>query len=199
MIRKKKETKGKKDAAPDEAPDVQAAADPAAELQALNDRLLRLQADFDNFRKRTNRERDSLYSRANEDLLLDLLPALDHMELALEHAETDGTPPALAEGFRLVREQLLTTLRKFGLSVVDAEGSEFDPNLHEAISHIQSDDVPANRILQQTRRGYLLGDKVLRAAEVVVSSGPAGGAETGAPAATSDVEPGDGQDEDDAG
>ena len=139
--------------------------------KALQDRLLRLQADFDNFRKRTLREKGDLYRRANEDIITELLPVLDHVEMALASLSShDPADPAI-EGFKLVAEQLTTALKKFGLSPIDAEGAEFDHNFHEAISHLPSDDVAENMVMAQVRRGYMLGDSLLRAAQTVVSSG----------------------------
>ena len=141
------------------------------DFDQLQNRFLRLQADFDNYRKRMVREKGETYQRANEDLLLELLPAIDHLDLALDAAEEHDAPQGFIEGFRLVSEQLLQVLGKFGLSVIDAEGKEFDVNLHEAVSHLPSEDVPENRVSSQVRRGYMLGDRLLRPAQVVVSSG----------------------------
>lgn len=153
-----------------------AAAEPE---EALQDRLLRLMADFENFRKRTLKERGEWSLRANQDLLTELLPVLDHFDLGLQTAGRHQTDPAVLDGFRLVYEQLLAALAKFGLSPVDAEGTAFDPHLHEAVSHMPSDEHPADSIIAQTRRGYRLGDQLLRPAQVVVSSGPAGPAAPG--------------------
>ena len=143
------------------------------ELKASQDRLLRLQADFDNFRKRTLREKNDLYRRANEDLIAELLPVLDHVEMALASLSSDDPADPAIEGFKLVAEQLATALKKFGLSPIDAEGAEFDHNVHEAISHLPSEDVAENMVIAQVRRGYMLGDNLLRPAQTVVSSGPA--------------------------
>lgn len=160
---------------------VQAAADsadasptapgPADEVAALNDRLLRLQADFDNFRKRTVREKNECFQRANESFMEELLPVLDSMGLAIEGAVNHAAEPAILDGFRLVSEQLSSVLAKFGLTPIDARGLEFDPNVHEAVSHLPSDTVADGFVMAQTRLGYMLGDRLLRAAQVVVSSG----------------------------
>ena len=143
----------------------------SAEVDRLNERLVRLQADFENFRKRTLREKNELFKRANEDIMQEMLPVLDHMDLALEAAEKHGADKAIVDGFSLVGDQLLTVLERFGLKAVDAAGERFDPNLHEAISHMASDEVPDGCVMEQPRRGYMLGDKLLRAAQVVVSRG----------------------------
>lgn len=145
------------------------------QLADLEARLVRLQADFENYRKRTLREKEELYVRANEDLLLDLLSVLDHMDLALTAAREHKTDAVFVEGFRLVYEQMLAALGRFGLRAIDTAGAAFDPNLHEAISHLPSDEVADNHVIVEVRRGYRLRDRLLRAAQVVVSSGPASG------------------------
>ena len=138
----------------------------------LTDRLMRLQADFDNYRKRMQREALTAGQRSLENLLLDLLPVLDHFEMGLKTAIDHQTHEAVIEGFKLVYDQLQTSLKKVGLSPIDAEGQPFDPNIHEAMTHAPSEEYDADIVSLQTRRGYKLGDKVLRAAQVVVSSGP---------------------------
>lgn len=142
-----------------------------AELETLKDRHLRLQADFDNFRKRIQRERAELELRATGDLVEELLPVLDNFEIGLRAPATQQAAPAVREGFQMVYDQLLTILRKFGVMPFDA-GGPFDPHLHEAVTHVPSPEHPPDVIIAQTRRGYRLGDKLLRAAQVVVSSGP---------------------------
>lgn len=187
MKDKKKKMQGKHEessvneaAAPETAPapeggesSAETNATPAADSPpaVADDRLLRLQADFDNFRKRTVREREETYRRANTDLMTDLLPVLDHMELALKAVSENATDPAFVEGVKLVFDQMLGVLDRFGLTPIDAEGKAFDPGEHEAISHLPSPDVPENHVMVQSRRGYKLGERVLRAAQVVVSSG----------------------------
>lgn len=142
-----------------------------AEEQALllTDRLLRLQADFDNFRKRTLREKSDIYKRANKELIEELLPVIDHMDMALQAAAEHDAPEALTSGFSLVGEQLVTALKKSGLTVIETEGKEFDPNLHEALSQLPSDDVESGHIIIQVRRGFMLGDRLLRPAQVIVA------------------------------
>jgi len=143
------------------------------EDESLRDQFVRLQADFANFRNRTQRERLELYQRANEDLLLELLPVLDHYEMGLQTAEQQETDPAVLDGFRLVYDQFQNVLDKFNLKPIDAVGEKFDPHKHEALTHMPSDEYPAETCSSQVRRGYMFGDKLLRAAQVVVSSGPA--------------------------
>jgi len=150
-----------------------AAGDKVPDREVLEDRLLRLQADFENFKKRTHRERGELVRRAAEDLMTELLPILDHFELGFENASNHEANPAVVEGFRIVYDQMVSGLKKHGLEPIDAMGKPFDPHLHEAITHLPSEDHPADGVIQQTRRGYMLGDRLLRAAQVVVSSGSA--------------------------
>ena len=144
-----------------------------AEEESLRDQFVRLQADFANFRNRTQRERIELYQRANEDLLLEILPVLDHYEMGLQTAEQHDADKAVLDGFKMVYEQFQNVLNKFNLEAIDAVGQEFDPHKHEALTHMPSDEYAAEVCSNQIRRGYMFGDKLLRAAQVVVSSGPA--------------------------
>jgi len=166
------------EAAEEELPDTEIIAEeePAAvevEEESLRDQFVRLQADFANFRNRTQRERVELYQRANEDLLLEILPVLDHYEMGLQTAEQHDADPAVVDGFKLVYDQFQNVLNRFNIKPIDAVGEEFDPHKHEALTHMPSDEYPAEVCSNQVRRGYLFGDKLLRAAQVVVSSGPA--------------------------
>ncbi len=148
------------------------------EEESLRDQFVRLQADFANFRNRTQRERLELYQRANEDLLLEILPVLDHYEMGLQTAEKHETDPSVLDGFKLVFDQFQNVLNKFNLKPINAVGEVFDPHKHEALTHLPSDEYPAEVCSNQVRCGYLFGDKLLRAAQVVVSSGPVETTET---------------------
>ena len=165
--------------AAEEAPaEAASASEPTGEPQPspeeiLKDRLLRLQADFENYRKRMDREKKDWIACASEKLVLELLPVLDHFELGLADSVKNGAAAAFTEGFQLVCNQFRAALEKAGVQTIDAEGKPFDPALHEAITHMPSATVPEGHVVAQTRRGYKLGDKLLRAAQVVVSSGPA--------------------------
>ncbi len=145
-----------------------------AEQKELMDKLLRLQADFENYRKRAARERIQIEAHATEELIKDLLPVSDHFEMALKSARDHKTEDSVLEGFQMVQGQLIAAMSKHGLEVIDAKEGEFDPVFHEAVAHVPSGDVPENHIVEQTRKGYKLGDKLIRAAEVVVSSGTPG-------------------------
>lgn len=141
------------------------------EGKELNDKYLRLRADFDNFRKRMQREQADVFTRANQDLMLDLLPILDHLDLAVRSAIAHDAAGSYAKGFQMVADQLRAVLGKFGLQPFDAVGEPFDPAVHEAVSVQPSAETPANSVLAQARRGYRLGDRLLRPAQVVVSGG----------------------------
>jgi molecular chaperone GrpE len=126
------------------------------------------------------KERTEIYARANEDIMLEMLPVLDHLDLALATAaehEITGPQAAVVDGFRLVSEQLLSVLKKFGLEPISAEGQPFDTNRHEAITQMPSETVAEGIVITQTRRGWMLGDKLLRPAQVVLSAGAAPKAE----------------------
>lgn len=145
----------------------------AEEEEPLKEQFIRLQADFANFRNRIQRERIELYQRANEDLFMELLPVIDHYEMGLKNAEEHHAESAVVDGFRLVFEQFQGVLKKFNVEPIDAVGKEFDPHKHEALTHMPSDEYAAEVCSNQVRRGYMFGDRLLRAAQVVVSSGPA--------------------------
>ena len=153
-------------AKPEAAP---APVDPAKELQ---EQLLRLRADFENFRKRTRKEKEEWTQRSLEHVFEDLLTVLDHFELGIKNAEDMKVTPEVVQGFSMVQHQLKSILGKWGLSAVDADGQKFDPSLHEAISQVPSPEIPADHVLAMTRRGYKLGERLLRPAQVVVSQGP---------------------------
>lgn len=143
-----------------------------SEADILKDRLLRLQADFDNFRKRAARERAEWQVFALEQFIQELLPVVDHYELGLATAEKQQIEGSVMGGFKLVYDQMMSVLKKQGLTQVSAKpGTAFDPHQQEAISHIASEEHPADVVIAETRRGYKLGEKMIRPLQVVVSSG----------------------------
>ena len=154
-----------------------------SEAEVLKGRLLRLQADFENFKKRQLRERQEWIASASAEVLKELLPVLDNFERGIQSASGKPENAALLEGFSLVFGQLKGVLAKAGAEEIPTEGKAFDPTLHEAITSMPSAEVPEGQILVVTRRGYTLGGKVLRAAQVGVSSGAPEGAAEGAAAA----------------
>jgi len=156
-----------------EPPVEQPATDPKdQEIAALKDRLLRLQADFDNFRKRTIRDREDMSRRAAERLLLDMLPIVDHFELGLEAARQHHIKHSVIEGFAGILKQFQTNLEKAGVTPIETKGQPFDPNFHECVAQIASEEHPESIIIEETRKGYKLGSYLLRASQVIVSTGP---------------------------
>lgn len=153
-------------AAGEQSPDL------AAELAAANDRALRLQAEMQNLRSRTSREIADERRYAALPVLRDLLPVLDNIVRAIEAAEKAGESENLLAGFRLVKQQLETVLSRNLCEPIKAEGQSFDPNFHEAILQQPSADVPANHVMMVAQSGYKLHDRVVRPAQVIVSSGP---------------------------
>jgi len=140
-------------------------------LARLQDRLLRLQADFDNFRKRTLREKSDLFDSANQALMLELLPVLDHLQLGIQAASAHQADPAFREGLTMILDQLMGVLSKFGLSPMETEKQVFDANRFEAVNSLPSATEAEGIVLALVRRGYMLRNKLLRPAQVIVSSG----------------------------
>jgi len=146
--------------------------EPQAEVARLRDQLLRTAADFDNFRKRSRREQEDAQRRGREGVIKDLLPVFDNLERAVLHAEGSSEVKAVAEGLRIVLKQFLDTLDKMGVKRVPAVGQPFDPQVHEAIQHMESPDYPAGVVMAEVQPGYAMGDRLIRASMVVVSKGP---------------------------
>jgi len=145
----------------------------AAEQEAKEhyDKLLRVMAEFENFKKRVSREQDEKTKYANEKLILEILPVLDDFDRVLDHISEDGGQEvkAIADGAGLIRKTLFNAMVKFGLDEIDAQGRPFDPAVHEAVSTIQSDEHEDNTVVAVHRKGYKLYDRVIRAAQVIVS------------------------------
>jgi molecular chaperone GrpE len=144
----------------------------ALELKATQDRLVRLQADFENFRRRALREKTEAHSYGHQNLVKDLLSAVDNLDRAIEHARQSAELEGLLQGVELVRRELLTALAKHGVTPVDALGKPFDPALHEALSQVEDGSVAPNTVVQELQKGYQLRDRLLRPTRVVVSRAP---------------------------
>jgi len=156
--------------------------DPAetADAAKLKEQLGYLAAEFENFRKRVARERESQAAFGNEQLLRAVLPFLDNLERAMGQA--GASVDALLSGVRITYDQFLLELRKFGLEQLPAQGGTFDPSLHEAIASVPSSRKPGGTILAEARKGYLLHGRLLRPAQVTVAATPSdddGDASTG--------------------
>lgn len=138
------------------------------------DRYVRAVAELENFRKRAAREKQDAIRYANEALLNRLISVLDNFEMALAATGTaNGSADSLKAGVAMISSQLKTTLAEAGLEEVDAAGQVFDPNWHEAVSQIESTEVPEGHVAQQIRKGYKFRDRLLRAATVIVARAPA--------------------------
>lgn len=147
--------------------------DVEVELATQQDRVLRLQAEIQNLRTRQARELADARQYASIDLMRDILPVVDNIDRAIEAAGDGSEAAGLLEGFKLVRQQLVTALTQHGCNEIAAEGEAFNPDLHQAILQQPSDEVPAGQVMMVTQAGYQLHDRVVRAAQVIVSSGPA--------------------------
>ena len=142
-----------------------------AELQEANDKYLRLYAEFENYKKRVSRDKDELIKYGNERLLTELLPVVDHLEMALKHG-SDDVSQGLIQGVEITLRELKKTLGKFGLTEIESEGKSFDPLIHHAMAQVERQDVDENMVVEEYRRGFMLNDKVIRAAMVAVSKKP---------------------------
>ena len=149
-----------------------------AEAAEMRERYVRLQAEWDNFRKRTAAERKSERERAAEKLVTDLLPAFDDIERAIRHAKESGDGSSLVEGVEAIQSKFMQILEKHKVSQVPAQGEPFDAMKHQAIGTTEDESVPEETVVQVYQQGYQMGDRVIRPAMVVTSvGGPAQPAE----------------------
>ena len=135
------------------------------------DLLLRKTAEFDNYRKRTDRERQQFAEAAAADLIKDLLPLVDDLERAIKADAGGEATSAIRRGVELIHKQLLETLRKRGVTPIEALGADFDPHFHQAVSHEPAHGRRDGEVIEEFARGYMLGDRLLRPAMVKVAKG----------------------------
>lgn len=136
------------------------------------DKLLRERADLENYRKRASREKEELLNYGIKSLVEEVLPVVDNLERALEHANEEGLP-ALVEGVKMTHTLLMTALKKFGVCAVEGScGTLFDPAFHQAMSQVETADQPSNTIVQEFQRGYLLKERLIRPSMVSVAKNP---------------------------
>ena len=140
--------------------------------ETLNNQYIRLAADFDNFRKRQEAERESLLKYGAENTVKKLIEVLDNFDRGIKAIETVEDCDKVKECYQLAYKNFNEVLTKIGLEVIPAEGEEFDPNLHEAVMQTPTDEKPENTIIVELQKGYKLGDKVLRASLVNVATAP---------------------------
>ena len=142
------------------------------ERDALLDRLARLQAEFENYRKRNAREQAEFREYAVADAVKNFLPVLDNFDLALRTQSNDGADAALRSGIELIRKQMDDVLSRLGVQAVPAQGSTFDPRVHEAIEMVESADHADHEVIDELQRGYKLKERLLRPAMVRVATNP---------------------------
>ncbi|MBU4310419.1 nucleotide exchange factor GrpE [bacterium] len=131
--------------------------------------LQRLAADFENYRKRVEKEREDFIRFSKEDLIHEFLPILDNFEMALHHVKNTTEPKKIIEGIELVERQFHNILKKEGLEVIETKGKKFNPHIHEAIIHEETNKYSEDLIIKELRKGYILGGKVIRPAQVRVA------------------------------
>lgn len=147
-----------------------------AELQEINDKYVRLYADFENYKKRINKDKEELVRFGNESLIFELLPVIDNLEMALKHSSQDQNT-GIAQGVEITLKELKRVLEKFGVSPIDAAGKPFDPSVHHAMTQFERDDIDEKTVVEEFRKGYMLWYKVLRPSLVAVSRKPSDGQE----------------------
>ncbi len=135
----------------------------------FQDRALRLQAEFDNFRKRTEKDRSEFAQYAGMELIRELLPVLDNFELALK---VECTSKDYAKGIEMIYQRMADTLKKAGLEPIEAAGKPFDPNVHQAVERFPTSDAPEDTVVSEFQRGYMFKGKLLRASMVKVAVKP---------------------------
>ena len=138
-----------------------------SELEELNDRYKRLLAEFENYKKRSQKERDNLYGLITGDVVSTILPIMDNLEKAAQ-AKTEDTN--YQEGVKMVLKQLVDAMGKFGVKEIESVGTTFDPELHEAVSQIEDPEKGEKEIVEEYRKGYKIGNKVIRHSMVIVAN-----------------------------
>ncbi len=166
---------GKPEASSERVPEAALDAPPALELAELKDKYLRLAADFDNFRRRNLKERQDLHNYANENLVKELLPAVDNLERAVVHGrkeEQRADSENLLQGVELTYRSLIQILVRFGVVEIEAAGKPFDPQVHEAVRRVATNEHAPGTVVEVYQKGYLLKDRLLRPAMVAVAGDP---------------------------
>lgn len=141
------------------------------ECKALNEKYLRLAAEFDNYKRLAQRDQRDQIKYGNEQILKELLPVVDNLERAIKSSKGASSADALTQGVELTLKQLVGALTKFGVTAVESVGQTFDPATQQAVAQVPSDTVPQNHVVDEYQKGYLLQDRILRAAMVTVSTG----------------------------
>ena len=139
------------------------------ELQIYQDKYMRLAAEFENYKRRAQRDQSDAIRYANESLLKNLLSTLDNLERAIQCGKDAGASGSLLEGVELTHKQFLETVEKLGVRQVSSTGSLFDPNMHQAVAQVESETAAPNTVVEEFQKGYFLHDRILRPAMVTVA------------------------------
>ncbi len=142
------------------------------EIEELKDKYLRAYAEMENMKKRLEKEKADAIEYANESLLKEILPFIDNIERAIEHANENAKIEDFIKGIELTLDNLLKTLEKFGVKQISAKDQPFDPNFHEAMSVVETEDVEPNIVVEEMQKGYILKNRLLRPSLVTVSKSP---------------------------
>ena len=140
------------------------------QIEELTDRLTRQMAEFDNFRKRTEKEKSAMYEVGAKDIIEKILPVIDNFERGLSAPPADESTKAFVDGMDMIYKQLLKTLEESGVKAIEAVGQEFDPNFHNAVMHVEDESVGENVIVEEFQKGYLYRDSVVRHSMVKVAN-----------------------------
>jgi molecular chaperone GrpE len=132
------------------------------------DKYLRAVADLDNYKKRAAKEKADIIKYGKEEVIKDVLPFVDSLDRALEHAESSADIQSFKEGLKLIQDQLFSCLKKHGVEAIECTGKDFDPNFHEAMMQVESEHHEANKVINEFQRGYLLNGRLLRPSRVSV-------------------------------
>lgn len=143
------------------------------EKNEISDRLLRTMAEFDNYRKRVTREKEGLVKYGTERIALEILPVVDNFERALEQSDQATDNRGVIDGLKMILKQLLSALEKFDIKPFDSIGEQFNPEIHEAMAQQEHPDHEDNSVIEQFQKGYMLGERLLRPARVIVCRAPA--------------------------
>jgi molecular chaperone GrpE len=158
---------------PQAADEIKALQDKLAEKEkeatGHHDKYVRALAELENYKKFAAREKADLLKFGNENIVKDILPCLDNLDRALDHADKTQDVEKLVDGLKMIQGQLLCCLEKHGVQKIECVGQDFDPNLHEAIQSIETDDQEDNKVMDEYQKGYLLNNRLLKAAKVSVS------------------------------
>jgi molecular chaperone GrpE len=151
-------------------------AEARAEAAKMKEQWVRTAADFDNYRKRSRREVDDARKGGREEILKDLLPVFDNLERAIASAQRATEPKAVADGLSMIVKQFVDVLGRGGITKVKTVGGSFDPSVHEAIQQVETDDHPPGTVVSEIQAGYMQGERLVRAAMVVVAKAKTGDA-----------------------